>query len=181
MYDPLSCAVDHVTYAMKVAFDPDSQDPPLGGGTTDVKFFHADGAPIAWFNAHLGDSECDGAAPFLWVRVVSRYLTSNFPTPEALAACGSAAAEIEIGIARCSYLSEHGEVDFDRLRGEANISLDDSRRLEKALCLAAGRITNGVPSQNIEACGDQTARDIVQPWGPEGGVVAWITSLYVQL
>lgn len=175
MFDPLSCAVDHTTYALKILFSPDSVDPPLGSGTEDVKFFHADAIPLPWFHAHV-DGDCDNATPFIWVRVVSRYKSTTFPTPDLSGACAQNAAEIEFGVARCSYLDDHGDVDFDKLRTEANVSLDDSRRLEKAACLAAARML-----KSDTKCANNTARELIQPVGPEGGVVGWVTSLYVQL
>ncbi|ADD81128.1 gp23 [Rhodococcus phage ReqiPine5] len=175
MHDPLSCAVDHTIYSLKRLFANDSPDPPLGGGTDDVKFFHADEIPLAWFNAHLG-GDCDDADPFIWVRVISRYKSSNFPAPDLGGACSQNAAEIEVGIGRCSYLGEDGDVDFDKLRTEANISLDDSRRIEKALCLASARMLKAG-----NQCANNTARDIVVPIGPDGGVVGWSASIYVQL
>lgn len=176
MHDPLSCAVNHVIAALKVAFAPDSIDPPMGGGTADVRFFHADVLPLAWFNAHMSGWECENAEPFIWVRVVSRYASSNFPTPDTSPSCKQRAAEIEVGIARCAYVGNGDDVDFEALLTDANVSLDDSRRIEKALCLASAKIT--APENG---CGNNTATDILQPWGPEGGAFAWVTSLYVQL
>ena len=54
---------------------------------------------------------------------------------------------------------------------EAEISLDDSWRIELALCRAAAL---------IRGIGYSAGIGEVSPYGPEGGVVAWMGEAYVQ-
>ncbi|WP_067902798.1 hypothetical protein [Nocardia vaccinii] len=66
-------------------FAPDQEVPPLGGGTDDVNLVAGEViSPPPW----VGDDEtaCDGCGPYLWVRLVRRWRTEEFPT-EAVAWC----------------------------------------------------------------------------------------------
>lgn len=168
LVDPV---IDHVRTAMREVFDPDSTQPPIGGGSTEVRLLAGDAIPLAMWNAHA-DEGCD--EPFLWVRLARRFRSREFPAAEVAATpCGApAAAMIEIGVGRCAVMD--AEPSWDQYAAEAEIALDDSWRIELALCRAASLVT-----------GDHTAKsaavDDVVPFGPEGGVIAWTGNLYVQL
>lgn len=157
--------------ALREVFSPASLDPPLGGGTDQVWFFAGDGTPLAAFDAF--SQGCDCAQPFVWARLVRRYRSETFPAPfVGPTACQlPVVLQIEIGAARCALV---GDVELSAYEDEAEISLDDSWRIELALCRIVGRIKQG-------DCGEQAATDMVVPYGPEGGVRAWTGTAYIQL
>jgi len=168
--DPASEIVTAYTTALGEVFDPLSDCPPDGGGSTEVRFFGGDAVPMAAWNAHNGGgSSCD--EPFLWVRVIRRYRSAEFPDQTiGIDSCSlPRVIALEIGVGRCSTV----ELDpsWDEYAAEAEISLDDSWRIELALCRAAARVrTLGYPAGTGE----------VSPYGPEGGIVAWMGEAYVQ-
>lgn len=166
--DPASAIINAHIAAMKMVFDPASVCPPDGGGSTTVRFFAGEGIPMEAWDAHNGDG-CDN--PFLWVRLLRRYRTREFPSPALSAdACNlPRALAIEIGVGRCAVVES--EPDWDDYAREAEIALDDSWRIEKALCAAAGL---------LRAESYVVAIDTVAPYGPEGGVLAWTGASYVQ-
>lgn len=172
--DPLDDIVAAFTQAMREAFNPDDAvQPPLGGGSTEVHLFAGDGIPLATWNAHAEGDGCDN--PFLWVRVMRRYRTVQFPTPVIdITACETPrAVAIEIGVGRCAVVDlEPTWEDYDR---EALISLDDGWRIELALCRARDLVTRGNPQ-----LGQAFGTDVITPYGPEGGVVAMTGIGYVQ-
>lgn len=169
--DPVDPVIDHVTAALAEAFDPDSVHPPIGGGSTDVRLLAGDAIPLAMWNAHA-DGGC--GEPFLWVRLARRYRSREFPdTAIAATPCGAPrAVQVEIGVGRCAVLDP--EPSWEQYAAEAEVSLDDSWRVELALCRAAALITG-------DHTGGSAAIDDVIPFGPEGGVLAWSGNLYVQL
>lgn len=171
--DLASCAITAAVAAMKEAFTAESPQPPLGGGSSKVRFFAGDAAPLAAWDAHRSECECDEA--FLWVRLMRRYRTQNFPTPYVGPdPCGAPIAiALEVGVGRCASMSLE-DCGWTEYENEAEISLDDSWRIELALCRAAGKMKQ-------EHCADLTAIDAVLPFGPEGGVIAWVGTMYVQL
>lgn len=168
--DPASTAVDIVSSALIDVFKSDSASPPIGGGTNVVRFFGGDAIPLDTFEAHQDEAGCD--TPMLWVRVMRRYRSDAFPSPfVGVNPCGvPRAVAIEVGVARCAF-SEAFPV-WDWYARQAEIGLDDSWRIELALCRAIGKLSGE----------SQTATsDLIVPYGPEGGVVAWLGTLYVQL
>lgn len=170
--DPFDCAINTCMTALRQAFGSSSLTPPLGGGTDTVRFFAGEAMPIAAWNAHTDESGCD--TPLLWVRLERRFRTmTDFPTPfVGPSPCGMpAAAAIELGIARCAVTSE--EPTWEMYEREAEISMDDSWRLDTAMCWAARDMRK-------THCATQTGRDAIEPYGPDGGVIAWSGTLYVQ-
>lgn len=168
-HDPASDAIDVFIMAMKMAFKPDDENcPPLGGGSSTVYFLAGDGGLPPW------NPNCD--EPFLWVRAANRYRARAGDFPAAYVGdnnCKTADVKrvlaIEVGVMRCTGLND--EPNWDRLTNEANISLDDSWRIERALCSAAmGWWRKDRP----------VATDTVAPYGPDGGVTAWTGMAYVQ-
>lgn len=63
------------------------------------------------------------------------------------------------------------EPSWDDYAAEAEVSLDDSWRIELALCRAATL---------VRALGYSAGSGEVAPYGPDGGVVAWTGEAYVQ-
>lgn len=167
-----------LTTAEKVAraFDPHQPDtsplqgPPHGaGGAGAVRLFAGDAPPLDAFNAHTGECGCD--APFLWVRLVRRYRTSDFPAPAVGAGCGAdPAVTVEAGVARCAALG--AEPAWQEWEEEAAAALDDSWRLETAMCWAAAALAR---------CGMDAAQDETVPHGPDGGAAGWVATMHVRL
>lgn len=167
--DPASEIVSIYMAALGEAFAPNSDCPPLGGGSTTVRFFGGDAIPMAAWDAHSQAEDC--ATPFLWVRVLRRFRTKQFPTPaSSIESCGlPRVIALEVGVGRCAVIDM--EPDWQAYANEAEVSLDDSWRIELALCRAASKtVTLGYPAGIGE----------VAPYGPEGGVVAWTGDAYVQ-
>lgn len=168
----VDCILNELISALREAFDPDSSLPPIGGGTTNVRLFAGDAVPLAAWDAHNADESCDH--PFIWVRLVRRYRTQQFPAPYVgPAPCGMpSAVAIEVGVGRCAVVD--AEPSWEQYANEAEISIDDSWRIDLALCRAMSKI-------EANECGLSTAIDSVVPYGPDGGVIAWIGTGYVQL
>lgn len=169
-HDPASDVIDVFLTAMRDAFNPDSECPPAAGGSTVVRMFAGDGALPAW---SPGDG-CEG--PFLWVRAANRYRSrlSEFPTAYVGdRGCRDAdvtrVLAVEVGVGRCTSMEL--ETDWDALAAEAEVSLEDSWRIERVLCTAGGR---------LRKAGHAVATDTVAPYGPAGGIVAWTGLAYAQ-
>lgn len=171
--DGASCVVNHMICALREAFDPESSQPPLGGGSTTVRFFAGDAVPTAAWDAHA--DQCNCGEPFLWVRLIRRYRSQQFPTPfVGPSPCDTpVVVAVEIGAARCAVVDV--EPTWEQYAEEAEISADDSWRMELALCRAMSKI------KADDDCGDLTAQDSILPYGPEGGILAWLATAYVQL
>ena len=171
--DPANCVLNTVASAMRLVMAPTSEQPPLGGGTDRVLFFAGEALPIEAFNFYRADSEC--AEPFVWVRLIRRYRSKNFPAPyNGGDPCPvPVVVPIEVGIARCAAV-DMGDCDGACYESEAEISLDDSWRIERALCFAASKLRQ-------TRCALQVGLDDIVPYGPSGGVVAWTGVLYAQL
>lgn len=168
--DPASAIIDAYTTAMAQVFDPASSCPPAGGGGTTVRFFGGDAIPMAAWNAHTNGGE-DCNVPFLWVRIIRRFRTEQFPTQAvAINSCGLPhVLALEVGVGRCATVEINPT--WEEYAVEAEISLDDSWRIDLALCRAAALVRD---------LGYTAGIGEVSPYGPEGGVVAWIGEAYVQ-
>ena len=166
--DPALEAVSAAMQAMREAFDPGSACPPEAGGSTTVRFLASDGGLPFW------DGWCK--EPLLWVRVDRRYLSTRQTFPAAFVKSQDCrdhpinVLALEVGVARCS--SAEQEPRWDDLEQEALIGLDDSWRIEKALCRFGGL---------RRAKGHAAATDTIAPVGPEGGVMAWTGMAYTQI
>lgn len=175
MADPAQDVLAVVIEQLRGVFTNSQQVPPTGGGTDDVRFMAGDALPLAAWNAHSDGCGCK--EPFLWVRLVQRYRTSRetFPAPTIQpGACHAQARalEIEIGAGRCAVTTE--EPSFAEYAHEAHVSLDDSFRLDVALCRALSCLTGEDGVQSV-AVGNIT------PFGPEGGIIANFANLWVLL
>lgn len=168
--DAASDIINVFIRALAEAFDPDSDCPPDGGGSNTVRFFAGEGAPLAAWNSHATGDGCEH--PFLWVRAIRRYRSKVFPTPtvEHNPCRLPRVIAVEIGVARCAVVEL--EPDWDDYAREAEISLDDSYRIELALCRAATLLGRA---------GVMVATDTIAAFGPEGGVVAWTGIAYATI
>lgn len=173
--DGVDCVINKAICAMKEAFDPAASYPPIGGGSTVVRTFAGDATPLAAVNMHIGDVSC-GNDPFLWVRLVRRYRSQTFPTPYVGpdGCLAQRAVAVEVGVARCAVIEAGEGTDWTALAEEAEISVDDSGRIELALCRAAALMKTA-------KCSDAQAIDAIVPYGPDGGVIAWTGTLYAAI
>ncbi len=172
--DPATEVINTAVAAMARRFDPDQECPPHAGGSTEVRFLPgADGFPV-WATIH--DDRCD---PLLWVRVVQRYRSTptEFPAvvEESVQRCATGAfnvLEIAVGVTRCSVMdTDIQHVDWATIADEAAASLDDSWRVQQALCdirLLQSK-SRAVNTANV-ACA-----------GPEGGYITWAGVAQVQI
>jgi hypothetical protein len=170
--DQASNVVNTVIAALLRAFNPnDAVMAPLGGGSETVHFVAGDVVALELWDAHTNQTDCD--EPFLWVRMTRRYRFTHFPTAETgeVNCTMPRAVSLEVGVGRCSQLSP--EVDWSVMQTESEVSLDDSFRIELALCEAVRTLQKG--QDRLVAIGEIT------PFGPEGGVVAWSATLHVKL
>lgn len=158
--DPASEVITETINALKDVYAPASDCPPLGGASTHVSFFAGDGAAIEEVN-------CE--SPLLWVRLVSRHRSQVFPEPSIFTSpCGSLdVVVIEVGVARCSDMDPTPATQAT----EAEVCLDDTWRISKAMCLVATRLGKD----------HHVGTDPILPYGPEGGIIAWTANLYVSV
>lgn len=172
--DGAECIVNAAIAALKAAFSPTSSQPPLGGGTDVVRFFAGEATPTSYVDMHISECAC-GGDPFIWVRLLRRYRSQTFPQPYVgNDPCGSpVVVALEVGVARCAVMSAEG-CSWEELAQEAEVSMDDSWRIELALCTAANRMRN-------TECSDAVAIDVIAPYGPEGGIIAWTGTLYARV
>lgn len=155
--------------ALLAAFNPDDEvQPPEGGGSTVVRVVAGDAIALELWDAHAQGSNC--AEPFLWVRIRRRFRSERFPAPAIdISHCTMPeVVELEIGIGRCTRVQEY--VDWKQQAVEASVALDDSWRLSLAACL----FKELLPDQDVGV-------GTTNPYGPEGGVVGWITTLFASL
>lgn len=144
---------------------------PLGGRVSTVE--HRPGADVALDGLFEGD--CDG---LVWANVLRAFRTTAWPSEsENLTPCqGVPAALIQLGAARCvATLDDNGYApDANAMEHDALVGLDDAQRLDRAACIAAAR---------AEEHGFilSSTRSGIEPIGPQGGVLAWVVTLNVQL
>ncbi|WP_409428382.1 hypothetical protein [Mycobacterium sp. SMC-11] len=167
-HDAASDVVDVFITALRQGFAPASECPPLGAGSTQVFFLVGDEDRPAW------NPDCDHA--FLWVRVAKRYRARIGEFPKAYLGdldCSKTDVKrvlaVEVGVMRCAVVEEHP--NWETLTDAANISLDDSWRIERVLSAAAARLRT--PERAV-------AIDTVAPFGPKDGVTAWAGVAHVQ-
>lgn len=177
MQDPAIVVVNAYITAMKQAFNPaDTIGPPLGGGSQNVRFFAGEGPALAAFDAHTGGGrKC--TEPFLWVRLARRYFfrPGQFPAPsvhtEDQCLNSLMAVAIEVGVGRCT-VSVKAKPTWEEYAHEAEVSMDDSWRIGLALCMASKALRG--PKRNVGI-------DTINPYGPDGGVIAQVGTAYSQL
>lgn len=162
--DPAAEVVATVIESLRAWFSPAAPaEPP------EVRFFAGDGPAMAAWDSHASQG-CE--QPFLWVLAQRRYHSHTFPAPTIdTNPCGlSRVISLQIGVGRCVNVDEIPQ--WETYAAEAARSLDDSWRIEQALCHA---------SKQLVTDGAQVGVDTLLPYGPEGGVVAWTGVIYVSL
>lgn len=167
--DPASDIVQVFVASLAAAYSMGSNCPPDGlTASPEVYFFGGDTAPLEAWNAHSADPGCD--VPFLWVRFAGRYRTRVFPDPVtgAVECDVPSAIEVEMGVGWCATIdSAATPADY---AVDAEASVIHSWRLDSARCLALS---------TLRAENHKVAIDIIVPYGPEGGIMAWMTSTHV--
>lgn len=167
--DPLFDAVTVVINIVRGLYDPNSTYPPVGGGTATVHFVSGEGPSWDPLASRIGE-DADGEAcdPFIWVRLVSRYMSRTFPEPDAVSGCqGVDTIALEVGVGRCVNIDP--VADYTVIAREAEWGFDDAFRLGKVACLVAGQFGDDY----------QVAYEPALPEGPEGGGIVWSTTVYI--
>jgi hypothetical protein len=155
--------------AMLKAFNPtDAIQPPLGGGSEMCRVIIGAAVALELWDAHAVGTNCK--EPFMWVRLHRRFHSQQFPAPviDTTTCTLPEVVELEIGIGRCSKVSE--VIDWKNQALEGAVALDDSWRMSLAACLFRDILSTqdvGIGTTN--------------PFGPEGGVVGWITTLFAAI
>lgn len=177
MSDGAECIINAALCAMREVFGKEAEVPPLGGGADAVRFFACEAPPLSAVDLHVEDCGC--AQPFAWVRFTRRYpiglgrfqISNLVSNP-----CGEqTAVGLELGIARCAALGADGNPpSWKELATEAEISLDDSWRIQLAQCRASAIMRKS-------GCSDMQSMDEVIPFGPDGGVLGWTANLYARI
>jgi hypothetical protein len=170
MMDAVATIVGFAVTRLQEVFAPDASVRPLGGGTDRVRVVAGEAVtPPEWVGT---DSDsCDGCGPFVWVRLVRRWRTEEFPTEAVTARCTlQKAITIEAGIARCHPLTD----DPDELEQLAAVQWDDAWRIDLALCAAMADAKRAGKASD-------TALGAGEPWGPEGLVLVWTQLAYAEL
>ena len=114
----------------------------------------------------------------MWANVLRIYRTTGFPneTDTAVPCHGSPTVSIQVGAARCvATVDDHGDPPPPHaMEHDALVGLDDAARLERALCAAV----TACDDRGLIIQGTWTATD---PIGPQGGALAWVKTLTVEL
>ncbi|NKY48038.1 hypothetical protein [Nocardia cerradoensis] len=168
--DPVATVIGLALTRLRQVFAPDASAPPLGGGTDTVYILAGDTGIIPEWVGTNSDS-CDDCGPYIWVRLVRRWRTTEFPTESVTADCGAQKAiTIEAGIARCHPV----DADAAELEQLAAVQWDDAWRIDLALCAAMG---------DAEAAGrvGRAALGPGEPFGPEGLVIAWTQLAHAEI
>ncbi len=165
--DPASKVIDALILALRNAFDPAGPCPTDDKVAPTVRFFAGDEPPTPAWTSHTQSVGCD--TPFVWVRPVKRYRSEQFPDPTVVMnRCATIRViELEVGVARCAVTE--AVPSFEDLAVDAERSLDDSRRVEIALCAAAKTL-----SMN-----HQVGYESILPFGPEGGILGWTAQAFI--
>lgn len=146
----------------------DTEHAPLGGVVDRVE--HRPGMDIALDNLSTG--ECSA---IVWANVQRIFPCVEFPDESPGQGCGMTAATIQVGAARCvSVVSEYGAPTPDEMEHEALVGLDDAYRLDRA----AGESMLACEERGLITQHEKTG---LEPVGPQGGVLAWVMQLTVQL
>lgn len=167
--DPTQEFVDELIKVIQTVYSPDSPYPPPGGGSTTVHLVTGEGPewdPMAGRFGEQGGQACED--PFIWVRLVTRYRSANFPEATVAPGCpGIPVIVMEIGVGRCINIDP--EPDWSVISREAEWGLDDAFRLDKIACVLSGYLGTRA----------LVAADPATPEGPEGGGIVWSTTVYI--
>lgn len=147
-----------------------SEGEPFGGKIPAERVQHRVGSQVVLdgFSDVDGTGECEG---LVWLTVLRRYRTSEFPVEsfESGNCSQPRAVLVQLGVARCSatMTDDGGPPNPDDVHMEAIRGLDDSARLDRALCAAADLLDE-------QGMISGWAADAAEPVGPEGGVITWV-------
>lgn len=166
MPDRAVTVIGLVIEKLRLYFTPEQTTPPLGGGTDTVNVLAGD-VVTPW----LGDEGDGGCGPYLWVRMVRRWRTDDWPAESAAGGCRAGRAiTLEAGVARC-YPADPSVDEAEQI---AHVQWDDSARMDAALCAAmAAAEKAGVAVNTGLGAGD--------PVGPEGMTIIWVQTAHAQL
>lgn len=172
MMNKTVAVVGQVIEAMRSQFTSDAATAPLGGVVPTIE--HRPGADVALDGLQYED--CTG---IVWVNVLRMYRTTVWPNEDdgGIHPChGALAVVIQVGAARCvSTVDAQGyPPPPDAMEHDALVGLDDADRLEKALCIASREIDR-LNLANGTVVGSS------EPIGPQGGILAWVKTINVQL
>lgn len=172
MADPAVTILGYVVESLRLAFDPKSATPPLGGGTPSIRLVGGDGIPQAYFHPYR---EAGCSEPLVWVRLVRRYYTELLPEESGRTTTGCArpaALTVEAGVLRCSTMDP--DPPWTDIEREALTQLDDGYRVDAAMRRA-------MKCARDEHRAHDTYLSPGEPWGPHGGVIAWTQWVHVQV
>lgn len=165
-----------VAERLRQFFGPDTEFPPIGGAIHQVHVLAGDQvAPPPWVGTTEDCTDCTDCSAYLWVRLVSRWRTGQSQNMTASAAvigkCNQARGiTVEAGVARCHPL----EGTRDELEQHALIQMDDSWRMDNALCA-------GMADAEAAGFASDTGLGTGEPYGPEGLLIIWTQRAYAQL
>ena len=162
--------VTELINVVRAVYRPDSEYPPVGGGTTAVHFVSGEGPSWDPMLGRYGDEQdqTDCPDPFLWVRLITRYRSTSFPEAAVADGCdGIPVLVMEVGVGRCVNIDP--EVDWSVIAKEAEWGLDDAYRLDKIACVLKGYLANRA----------LVAAEPATPEGPDGGGIVWSTTVYI--
>lgn len=167
--DPAFEMVTKLMHVTRQIMRPDSDYPPIGGGTTKVHLVTGEGPAWDPLLGRVGDEdETQCTDPFVWVRQVTRYRSRAFPSADVIEGCGGIPVIVmEVGIGRC--VSIEAEVDWEVIAQEAEWGLDDAFRLEAIACALKGELADRAMIANEPAV----------PEGPEGGGIVWSNVIFI--
>lgn len=147
-----------------------TESEPFGGKISADRVQHRVGNDLVFDEFSTGGGEeCEGVA---WVSAIRRYRTEQFPAESFTSGnCGTQKAlMVLVGVTRCSMtIDDNGEAaDAERVNWEGVRGLDDSSRLDNAICAAGKELDDrGVILG--------WAVDAIEPVGPQGGAIVWVT------
>lgn len=158
-----------VVEQMRVFFTPQQKVPPVGGGTIVIHIVAGDAVPPPEW---IGGENCQGCDPYIWVRLVRRYRSQDFPSEASgpVKCTVRPVIVIEAGVSRCAPM-EMSAADEEL---QAWTQWDDSWRIDRALCAAM---------KAAETAGAAVNTNLGEglPFGPEGLAIGWTQTASAQL
>lgn len=166
----LAPSTGHIIEQLRAVFCNEDA-PPLGGTVAEIE--HRPGSDVALDG--LMDGNCPG---IVWVNCHRIYTTTEFPaeTDNPRPCTGQTAAVIQIGAARCcATVDDRGYPPAAaQMEQDALVGLDDAHRLKVAACKAIRQ------ARDLDLI-DDAVQSALEPYGPQGGILAWTLNLSVLL
>lgn len=168
-HDPSQEFVTELMNVVRAVYHPDSNYPPIGGGTTQVHLVSGEGPSWDPMAGRIGEQDGEKCPnPFVWVRLLSRYRSESFPEPSTTVSCpGISVLALEVGVGRCVNID--AEVDWRVIAQEAEWGIDDAYRLDKIACVLSGYLANRA----------LVAAEPAVPEGPDGGGIVWSSNVFI--